>query len=105
MIKNEIKLYSDLLIKVKEGKKKATLRLGIKEYVLGPSLLISSEDRNDSITIFITELSVIRLSEITPKIAKNVGYTSTARLKQKMFAIYPDLTNESFLTYVKFTKN
>lgn len=88
---------------IREHKKTATLRKGIRDYTLGSAVIISAADSSDSIPIWIVKLELVSLNKLTDVHAKNENYNTVEELKNALLLTYPDLTGEDILTLVGFT--
>lgn len=100
----KIKLKDSLMKLVKENKKNATTRLGIKNYKLGSAILINATDNNDRILIKIKKLELIQYHEISDELAKKENYQNKDELKKALQNFYGDIYDDSYLIIVSFEK-
>lgn len=99
-----IKLQPELMTLVREGKKKATTRLGIKEWTLGSNTLVNSQDPSDKIEIIVTglELATKQYVATSQRIACLENYEHPSELIQKLEEIYGSLDEDEDFTVAHF---
>jgi hypothetical protein len=94
-----IPLASDLVPLVLSGKKTSTVRLGKRNYPLGPASIVS---KNVDIPIEITDIEFTKIGSLNEKIAKMEGYASVPELLSALEKFYPNVDSERDVTVVKF---
>jgi len=99
-----IKLNPELMQLTREGKKKATSRLGIKEYTLGSNTLVNAENPEDKIEIIVTGLELVtkRHMACSQRVARLENYDEPQDLVDKLEQIYGKLEDEDEFTVVHF---
>jgi hypothetical protein len=99
---NIILMHSVRMAPIRSGKKRATLRKGIRDYTLGLACIENTDDKSDFVLITITAIEVIKFNKITANIVEDEGYSNLEDLRESMLRIYPDLNDNSDVTYVSF---
>lgn len=95
-----IKLAAPLMAAVAAGKKKSTIRSGVRtEYHLGWSALVAGPVQ---MKIYVWRLSIARLEKLHAGHTEREGYETSSQLKAALLTFYPDLVPESLLTIVDF---
>lgn len=89
---------------VREGKKKATTRLGIKEWTLGSNTLVNSKDPDDKIEIIVTglELATKQYVASSQRIAALENYEEPSELIKKLEEIYGEIDDSEDFTVAHF---
>ena len=83
------------------GNKKTTIRLGSRNYRLGPAILRSESGDLD---VRITGLRVTTLSRLTEDDAVRDGFDNLEALRHRLCDFYPDISDESVITIVELCK-
>jgi len=83
------------------GDKKTTIRLGARNYRLGPATLHSE---SQDINVRITGIRVAALSSLTENDAISDGFLSLESLRHRLRDFYPDISDESVITIVEFCR-
>lgn len=96
-----IRLYDKYIAMVKAGEKKATIRRGVKPYVLGPAILVGTESGQE-VVVTITDLSIENLGTLLDFDAFEDGFRSVAALSLALKDTYPGLGEHEPLTKVRF---
>lgn len=96
-----IPLAVDLVPLVLSGKKTSTVRLGIRNYPLGPAQIASA---GLAVPIEITGLEFTKLGCLDEDVAKTEGYDSVAELLCALQRFYPDAAKDRDVTIIRFRK-
>ena len=95
-----LKLEDSRMLKVLEGKKQQTVRLGKREIELGPLLLEATNKTTDNVVCDVYQVTYTRLKHVDlPE-----DYDTLDNFYNTMKSIYPEITPESLVTVIKFTK-
>jgi hypothetical protein len=94
-----IPLAPDLLPLVLSGKKTSTVRLGIRNYRLGPARIVSG---NVDIPIEITNIEFMKLGDLNENVAKSEGYTTLDEFLSTLKRFYPGAKTDGDVTVVRF---
>jgi hypothetical protein len=94
-----IPLASDLVPLVLSGKKTSTVRLGKRNYPLGPAKIVS---KNLDIPIEITAIEFRKLGQLDKGIADTEGYDSVNELFSALARFYPGADSDRDVTVIKF---
>lgn len=97
----DIRLAADLVPLVLSGEKTSTVRLGIREYPLGPARFVSGAL---SIPIEITEVEFTQVARLDRRGAKSEGYGSLSELLSAVRRFYPGIAMDDDITVVRFRK-
>lgn len=99
-----IKLKPELMQLVRDGKKSATTRLGIKELTLGSNTLVNSEYPDDRIEVIVTglELATKRYIASSQRIASLENYEHPQELVNALESIYGKIEDDDDFTIVHF---
>lgn len=97
-----IKLFPQLVGKVRSGEKKATTRLGLKPYTLGPAYIQNSEDPEDKLLVEVTKLEGFLLKDLTDELAQIEGYEKAGDLRERLKEIYGDKVNDDSIMTVAY---
>ena len=102
---NIIKFKPELMDKIRNGDKKATTRLGIKDkYSLGKVVFSNCENPNDRInsTHKIVEIRSLEVRGLTLEMAISEGYKGRGGLIRALESIYGELDALGELTYIRW---
>lgn len=99
---NVIKIDEKLIPSIESGEKTATLRKGRRGYLTGQALFVNSVNPEEEILVDITLVRVIKFKDVSLEMVLNENCASLSELKNVMLKYYPDLTDETECTYVKF---
>jgi hypothetical protein len=97
----EIPLATDLTRLVLSGKKTSTVRLGIRNYPLGPARIVSG---SLGIPIEITEIEFSKVGYLDASIARTEGYDSVTELMRALRTFYPGASTDRDVTIVRFRR-
>lgn len=95
-------LAPDLFLKIDDGSKRATIRLGERSILLGPLKLISSEDANVAKNVTVHTTYTIVWKNLSQKEADLDGYRDADHLRQELRRFYPDAKDEDILTVIQY---
>ena len=98
----QIPLAADLVPLVLGGKKTSTVRLGIRNYPLGPAKIVSG---SVGIPIEITEIKFTKVGRLDEPTAKSEGYDSLDELQCALKRFYPRAGLDSDITVVRFRRS
>jgi hypothetical protein len=98
-VNTQIPLAPDLVPLVLSGKKTSTVRLGIRNYPLGPAKIVSGKV---SIPIEITEVKFMKVGSLDEGVANSEGYGSLSDLLHALRRFYPDAENDRDVTVIRF---
>lgn len=96
-----INMYSHLLPLVKDGKKTATTRYGIKQYPLGDNFIVDVSTK-EQVPIRITKIEHIQFSQISLEVAQKEDYQSLDGFKHRLQEIYGPLEPDQIMTVIHF---
>ncbi len=88
---------------IKGGVKTATLREGIRNYSLGPAIIINDSDEKDNLSVVIWKIECLPFGKMTEQLCKEQGYSSLDEMKKTLLEIYPNLREDSFVTNIVFS--
>jgi hypothetical protein len=97
-----IPLAADLVPLVLSGKKTSTVRLGKRNYPLGPANIVST---NFDVPIEITAIEFSRIGHLDEDVAKTEGYESVAELLGALRRFYPNANKDHDVTILRFRKS
>lgn len=97
----QIPLVSDLLPLVLSGKKTSTVRVGRRNYKLGPATIVSGDA---NVTVLITEVQHTTVRQLSDQVARKEGYVSKSELLAALLRFYPDLEDDREVTVVSFER-
>lgn len=97
-----IKLDPALMDRVRDGDKTMTIRLGRKDYKLGPALLVNAVDEADTIEIYIDLLTLELVRGLDGFHAQECGYFFRWSLIKGLKQHYPMLHPYDLVTVVGF---
>ena len=91
----------DFTERILRGEKRATLRLGIKDYRVGEIVKVRCGDEvlGDAV---ITEIRVLRLSQLTDEDVRLDGYKRRDELLKDLKRFYGDFKDDDVFTQIKF---
>ena len=88
-------------IDIESGKKRITIREGIREYELGPCMM-GCWEKNWCQRVFITSITHTRLQDIPIEDVIESGHVSHRSLFLDLARFYPNINNQSYVTVVRF---
>ncbi len=91
----------DFTEKILKGEKKATLRLGVKDYREGERVIVRCGDREIG-TAIITHVHLKKFKEIGEEDAKLDGFESVESLRKALMKFYGDFEDEQIFTQIIF---
>jgi hypothetical protein len=94
-----IPLASDLIPLVLSGRKTSTVRLGIRDYPLGPARIVSG---SVDIPIEITEIEFMKLRDLGESVARTEGYATLEEFFSTLKIFYPGADSDRDVTVVRF---
>jgi hypothetical protein len=94
-----IPLASDLIPLVLNGQKTSTVRIGTRNYLPGPALIVSG---GSQIPVNITDVEFTKFGDLDQAVAKAEGYDTLAELLDVILRFYPTATNDADVTIVRF---
>jgi hypothetical protein len=92
---NEIALDPSLEQAVREGRKRATIRKGVRPYGVGPGKI-------GDIPIEITRVQVFKLAAVPERVARIDGFISKSHMIEGIREYYPDIDPLDEVTVVEF---
>lgn len=98
----QIPLAADLVPLVLGGKKTSTVRLGIRNYPLGPARIVSG---SVDIPIKITEIEFTKVGRLDERVAKSEGYDSLDELLCALKRFYPTAGVDRDITVIRFRQS
>jgi hypothetical protein len=98
----KIPLAADLIPLVLSGKKTSTIRLGIRNYSVGPARIVS---RDADIGIEITEVELTKVERLSVSTAISEGYNSLDELLMALKRFYPEAGINADVTIVHFRRS
>ncbi|WP_051440805.1 hypothetical protein M728_002368 [Ensifer sp. WSM1721] len=98
-MRQEIRLASQFIPLINSGLKTTTVRMGKRDYKVGPADLITGNVR---IPIVIEEVFFCRLSELTEQDARMDGFSHRDQLVSTLKSFYPQIESNSPVTVVRF---
>ena len=106
MKKQIIKLKSELMDNVENNDKRATTRLGLKPYHLGPVVFQNSEVPLDILdkNYEINKIEALAFCDLTDKLAIMEGYENVSRLRQALVFTYGPIDDYATCTVVYFNQ-
>lgn len=87
--------------KILDGEKIATLRLGIKDYKAGESVIVKAGDKNLGIAR-ISAVRMIKFKDLSKKDAIMDGFGSVEELKKTLEKFYGKIDPEDIFTQIIF---
>jgi len=96
-----LKLAPDLFHGIDIGEKTCTIRKGKRDINLGP-LLLEATEGSDTREVFVYEVRIKTLHNLTQDEAYCDGRVTTSQLKEAMKRFYPDITPEDIITVIFF---
>lgn len=105
MLRQEIKLKSELIDKVKNCTKTSTIRKGLKPYRTDLcTILIDQYNYGNKVDISINSISIMTLDEIMSDdmLIKTEGCSTSRELRDVLSSIYGVLTMDTIFTVVNF---
>lgn len=99
-MKQEIGLAEQFIPLIESGLKTTTVRMGKRDYSVGPADLISGDVR---IPIIIQNVSFCRLRELTEHDARADGFAQRDQLLSTLKMFYPRIELNSPVTIVRFS--
>jgi hypothetical protein len=100
-VTTQIPLASDLAPLVLSGRKTSTVRLGIRNYPLGPAKIVSGKL---DIPIEITKIEFTKISQLNESVAKSEGYDSIDEFLLVLKRFYPGAESDRDVTVICFQK-
>jgi uncharacterized protein YqfB (UPF0267 family) len=94
-----LRLLPEFFEAVRSGRKHTTMRLGRKWFQ--PGLLLFECD-SDSLAVNVTEVLHKQFADLTENDARDDGIEHLNTLKKTLRSIYPSISNESYLTIIRF---
>jgi hypothetical protein len=101
-VTTQIPLAADLVPLVLSGKKTSTVRVGSRNYPLGPARIVSG---NMHIPIEITEIEFTKVGHLDERVAKSEGYDSLDELLSILMRFYPGTGTDRDVTVIRFRKS
>lgn len=102
---NVIKMNPDIMKKIRDGKKTATTRLGLKEYSIGPVTFVNSKDESDRIEGFnIWSIQATHYDNLNYPLWELEGYRGHVPFINALERIYGQIKREQIMTVVYFSK-
>jgi hypothetical protein len=101
-VTTQIPLAADLLPLILSGKKTSTVRLGIRDYPLGPARIVSG---SVSIPIEITEIIITKVGRLDGHVARSEGYDSLDELLHALKRFYPQAGQDHDITVIRFRQS
>jgi hypothetical protein len=101
-VTTQIPLAPDLAPLVLSGRKTSTVRLGIRNYPIGPAKIVSG---NLNIPIEITEVEFTKVGHLSEGVAKSEGYESLEELFGALKRFYPGASVDRDVTVVRFRQS
>lgn len=100
---NVIKLSDDLFPALLDGRKRLTIRKGMRSYTLGDAVLEATHGTREPVPIFIYELSCSPLVDVTEDVLQEDGFKDWEDLAAGLREYYPDLKDADMVTLVRFS--
>jgi len=95
----EIRLASQYLPLVRDGRKTTSIRRGHRNYPVGPGTIKTA---TDEVPIIVIGVRHVRLNELTPIDANADGFSSLGELRDALDSFYPRLKHDEPMTIVRF---
>lgn len=96
-----ISLADDLLDTVLSGRKRSTIRRGIRSYELGAARLVTS---SASVDVRITAVRVATMQTLDAEDVEAEGCETGGELVRVLQRFYPDLRDDEPLTVIRFAR-
>jgi hypothetical protein len=87
---------------IQEGRKKATVRRGVRSYPIGRIVIESDEPSPRVLDVSVESIQFKAYEELTEEDARRDGYNSLADLRSELDRIYGDLSPKDLMTIVEF---
>ncbi len=91
----------DFMEKIKRGEKKATLRLGVKDYKVGERVIIKCGNKELGMAE-IKEVNIKKFRELEDKDVLMDGYISKDALRKDLERFYGKISDENIFTQIIF---
>ncbi len=91
----------DFMEKIKRGEKKATLRLGVKDYKVGERVIIKCGNKELGMAE-IKEVNIKKFRELEDKDVLMDGYISKDALRKDLERFYAKISDEDIFTQIIF---
>ncbi len=91
----------DFMEKIKRGEKKATLRLGVKDYKVGERIIIKCGNKELGMAE-IKEVNIKKFRELEDKDVLMDGYISKDALRKDLERFYGKISDEDIFTQIIF---
>ncbi len=91
----------DFMEKIKRGEKKATLRLGVKDYKVGERVIIKCGNKELGMAE-IKEINIKKFRELEDKDVLMDGYISKDALRKDLERFYGKISDEDIFTQIIF---
>ncbi len=91
----------DFMEKIKRGEKKATLRLGVKDYKVGERVIIKCGNKELGMAE-IKEVNIKKFRELEDKDVLMDGYISKDALRKDLERFYGKISDEDIFTQIIF---
>jgi hypothetical protein len=101
----ELKIDPKLIPAVLNGKKRATIRKGrLDIQMLQKCWFVDSSNLDNKIHIFIRDVKFIKLKDVSKSMLDKEGYETLEELFSVLASYYPDITLNTEVTYVEFSR-
>ncbi len=97
-----LKLHNHRMEEVKAGTKHHTIRNGVRDIKLGPLKLEATAGGIPDIEVNVNRIVICRAGDV--ELSEISDYSSLDEFINTMKGIYPDLTTESVVTIIHFSK-
>jgi hypothetical protein len=97
----KIKMAPHLLTLVSANIKTSTVRYGHRDYPLGEAIL-ETPDEGMGAPININQVTYCRFKDLDDDVAHTDGFKNLGELKEALLEFYPDITDETEVTIVRF---
>ena len=101
MMTRYLNFSGDFTEKIIKGEKRATLRLGVKDYREGEIVIIRAGDREIGMAK-ITKVRRVRLSELSDEDLRMDGYTDKEYLLRDLKKFYGYISEDAIFTQIVF---
>lgn len=99
---NTLRLHTDYLQAVIDGRKTTTVRAGKRNMELGPCRIVAGRT---SLDVTITDIRHCRYDELTDEDAIRDGFNTLSELKAALHRFYPNLTLDAAVSVVRFERS
>ena len=100
-----MKLADHLMLPVRTGDKKMTVRRGVREITVGaPLKLVNAADDSDEIMVNVVGAEIRELRQIPDRVAQEDGFADLPDLYRGLRNFYPDIGWLDKVTVIRFEK-